>query len=279
MSYKKLCNLIRKLKSPSVFYKSRLLAAFSVFMFLLLGGLCAEIFYIIKQTRTEVNNIGHSSPDVIIALFQHQMDWLLVQITTIISSTVLIFSLIAGTLVYRLMSQKMLLAEYAYQDQLTQLPNRRQGYDCLKSALVNAQKKLNDAHGAVALLFVDLDNFKRINDTYGHNVGDVVLAEASQRLKHCVRSSDTIFRLGGDEFVVIIEDSASKEEVSKLCQRIVDILSQPISLDSCSCSLSASIGVSFFPTDGDTIDILLQKADVAMYKVKERGKNGYSFSN
>ena len=162
------------------------------------------------------------------------------------------------------------LANY---DHLTGLPNRTLFMDRMEQSLARARRSRH----ALALLFIDVDRFKSVNDSLGHNVGDQLLYQIGQRLLECVRTSDTVARLGGDEFTVIIEDCQEPQAVTLTCERILSSLAEPILLEGTEVNLGASIGVSMYPADGSTVQALLQNADSAMYKAKERGRNNYQF--
>jgi diguanylate cyclase (GGDEF)-like protein len=126
-------------------------------------------------------------------------------------------------------------------------------------------------------MFLDMDNFKSINDTLGHSLGDQFLQIVGQRLVECVRASDTVARLGGDEFTVILNGIASTQDVANVAQKILDELSSPISLGERHLVTSASIGITFYPSDATDIDNLIKQADIAMYRSKNEGRNSYSF--
>jgi len=158
-------------------------------------------------------------------------------------------------------------------DHLTGLPNRALFMDRMEQALARARRSRHP----LALLFIDVDRFKSVNDSLGHNVGDQLLYQIGQRLLECVRSSDTVARLGGDEFTVIVEDCTEPQSVPLTCERILTSLSESMLLEGTEVNLGCSIGVSMYPTDGSTVQSLLQNADSAMYKAKERGRNNYQF--
>jgi len=160
----------------------------------------------------------------------------------------------------------------ATHDDLTGLPNRSLYMDRLKMALAKAERTKT----RLAVLFVDVDNFKLINDTLGHDVGDIMLKKAADALKSCIRAGDTVARFGGDEFAVIFEND-SPAEVTHAAQRIIETLAQPIVLEGQQVYVTASIGVSLYPDDGLDGPTLLKNADVAMYRAKERGKNSFQF--
>lgn len=161
-------------------------------------------------------------------------------------------------------------------DQLTDLPNRSLFFDRLAKEL--SQAKRTQKH--VALLFLDIDRFKPVNDNYGHEAGDVVLKTVAQRWQACVREVDTIARLGGDEFAVIVGELDSPEGVSLVAEKLIQSLVPKILLpDGQECSVGTSVGISIYPTNATSSDVLLSTADVAMYKSKARGRNTYTFSD
>ncbi|MEG4055173.1 MULTISPECIES: CHASE2 domain-containing protein [unclassified Microcoleus] len=165
------------------------------------------------------------------------------------------------------------LSHQAYHDALTGLPNRQRFYECLHRSLEIA----SSTQELVALLFLDLDGFKSINDNLGHNVGDLLLKTVASRLKKCLRGSDTISRLGGDEFTVILPAIPGREEAAKVAEKICDAIMQPFILEEHTVSVTTSIGISLYPMDGQEPEMLVKNADVAMYRAKERGKNQYHF--
>ncbi|MEG4963319.1 MULTISPECIES: CHASE2 domain-containing protein [unclassified Microcoleus] len=165
------------------------------------------------------------------------------------------------------------LSHQADHDALTGLANRKMFYECLDQSLERASSKQE----LVALLFLDLDGFKSINDTLGHNVGDLLLKTVASRLKKSLRGSDTISRLGGDEFTVILPAIPGREEAAKVAEKICDAIMQPFILEEHTISVTTSIGISLYPIDGQDPEILVKNADAAMYRAKERGKNQYQF--
>ena len=158
-------------------------------------------------------------------------------------------------------------------DTLTNLPNRFLFTDRLNQMIV--QSRRND--WSAALLFVDLDRFKAVNDTHGHAAGDKLLFEVAARLKQCVRSVDTVGRLSGDEFTVMLANLARNEDAGLVAQKIVDALSAPFDINGNETYISASIGVAIYPGDGTDADTLLKNADTAMYRAKEQGRNSYQY--
>ena len=160
----------------------------------------------------------------------------------------------------------------ATHDELTSLPNRTLLNDRLRLAVNRAER----AGKRLAVLFVDIDNFKLINDTLGHELGDYLLRQAAGRLKESVRAEDTVARMGGDEFVVLIEDG-DKDVVAHSAARILGRLSESYKVGDQECFASASIGISVYPDDGSEPGDLLRHADTAMYRAKEEGKNSFQF--
>lgn len=163
--------------------------------------------------------------------------------------------------------------QQAYFDVLTGLPNRQTFRDRLDQELNRASR----TDSPLALLFLDLDHFKEINDTLGHHMGDNLLMEVAQRLSNCVRKSDTVARLGGDEFIIIICDKPSTNNIDNIAQKILKCMTDPFYLGSEICYISCSIGIVFFPDDARNIDDLLKKVDQAMYAAKQQGRNCYNY--
>ncbi len=165
------------------------------------------------------------------------------------------------------------IRQMATHDALTGLPNRNLLPDQLEKAIALARRNKQK----MALLFVDLDNFKPINDNFGHSVGDIVLQKTAQRLIEAVRASDFVARVGGDEFVVVLQETGTMATAAIATQRIIDQVSMPLEIEGNICQLGASIGISLFPDHAETTDELMQKADAAMYNVKKKTKNSYCF--
>ncbi|GBG14919.1 uncharacterized protein NMK_2520 [Novimethylophilus kurashikiensis] len=157
-------------------------------------------------------------------------------------------------------------------DQLTGLPNRSMLLDRLQLSIQKSQNSGNP----LALMFIDLDRFKEVNDTLGHSMGDLLIKEAAQRLSACIRESDMLARWGGDEFVIVLE-SMEPNYAQRVSQTILQNISQPFQLGSDYAYVSASIGISFYPNDAVDIDDLLKAADQAMYATKNGGRNGFSY--
>ncbi|MBX9870624.1 MAG: EAL domain-containing protein [Burkholderiaceae bacterium] len=161
----------------------------------------------------------------------------------------------------------------AYHDPLTGLPNRVLLEDRLEQAIAQAER----SHHGLALVFMDLDNFKKINDSLGHAAGDALLKEVAARLKRCVRDTDTVSRQGGDEFVLVLGGLHGAEGSLPVLTKIMETLQEPFVCEGNELSTSASMGVALYPQDGNSFDILRKKADMAMYRAKEAGRNIYRF--
>lgn len=166
---------------------------------------------------------------------------------------------------------EQILHQQAYYDPLTSLANRSLGYDRLEHAIINAQAN----ETKVAVLFLDLDKFKQVNDVMGHNAGDMLLCEVGDRLSQVCRVSDTISRLGGDEFLIILEAIEFYEQAIHIVEKIIESLAQPFTINKQLIHTSTSVGVSFYPDDGLTVPELLRNADIAMYRAKAKGRGVY----
>ncbi|KAM3092346.1 CHASE2 domain-containing protein [Phormidesmis sp. 146-12] len=163
------------------------------------------------------------------------------------------------------------LSYLANHDALTGLPNRNLFYERLNQCLTWA--KTNEQ--MIALLFLDLDGFKQINDTLGHGVGDILLQAVAKRLNGCLRTSDTVARLGGDEFVIILPAIPDASDVEKVAEKILSTLAQSFAISGHTISVTTSVGISVYPNNGEEIEALIQQADDAMYQAKESGKNQF----
>ncbi|OGA26349.1 MAG: diguanylate cyclase [Betaproteobacteria bacterium RIFCSPLOWO2_02_FULL_65_24] len=161
----------------------------------------------------------------------------------------------------------------AHHDMLTGLPNRAYLTERLTTILALARR-----HGTlVAIMFIDLDNFKTVNDSLGHHVGDTLLKEVAARIKQVLREADMVSRIGGDEFLVILADFAAPEDAAKVADKLLQVISAPIALEGAQLSANASIGISVFPRDGDNADDLIRHADAAMYSAKDHGRGHSRF--
>jgi diguanylate cyclase (GGDEF)-like protein/PAS domain S-box-containing protein len=166
-----------------------------------------------------------------------------------------------------------LIYHQAYHDPLTDLPNRTLFKDRLGLAMIHAKRKNTE----LAVMFIDLDRFKLVNDNLGHVKGDDLLQQVAARLKECLRESDTLARLGGDEFTVVLPELRTPDDARVTAAKVLERLHRPFKLDDHEVHISASIGIAMYPRDGESIDELLRNADIAMYQVKDQGKNGSMF--
>lgn len=168
------------------------------------------------------------------------------------------------------------LEQLAYFDQLTQLPNRRLYNDRLNQTIVLAERNKSQ----FSIFFIDLDKFKFVNDTYGHEVGDKLLINVAGTISKCIRKSDTVARLGGDEFTVILQGSDShydKKPISLIAEKVIQELSKTITIDGHDLNIGASIGIATYPQDGSEVSSLNKHADIAMYQAKDEGRGRYCF--
>jgi diguanylate cyclase (GGDEF)-like protein len=165
------------------------------------------------------------------------------------------------------------LEEMAHLDILTGLPNRKLFFDRMKQSLETAKRHPR----LFALLYLDLDHFKVINDTMGHDAGDLILKEAALRLSRSLRKSETVARMGGDEFTIILPHIDHEYEAAVVAKRVIESFSGPFIIHGNECSVGISIGISLYPTDGADVETLLKKADAAMYRVKAKGRNDFRF--
>ncbi|MET0084196.1 MAG: EAL domain-containing protein [Sedimenticola sp.] len=164
------------------------------------------------------------------------------------------------------------LEHLAHYDPLTELPNRMLFQDRLTHAIAQCRRN----NGQLALLFVDLDRFKSVNDSFGHEVGDQLLVAVAERLQRCVREGDTIARLGGDEFVVIISNLADPSDAVRVAEHLVSTLREPFYIQRNECFIGSSIGIGIYPDDGDDSETLSRNADTAMYRAKMQGGDSYN---
>ena len=163
--------------------------------------------------------------------------------------------------------------QLAHFDPLTGLCNRKHWMDQAHATLEAAQR-----HGdRLAVMFIDLDRFKHVNDSLGHSAGDRLLGTVAQRLRECLRSRDVLARLGGDEFVVLLPRLKQRDGAASAARKIMQVLAQPVWLDQHEVAVSASLGLACYPEDGDSIETLLRHADTAMYAAKDAGRNGWRF--
>jgi diguanylate cyclase (GGDEF)-like protein/PAS domain S-box-containing protein len=167
-----------------------------------------------------------------------------------------------------------IIKHMATHDLLTDLPSLSLARDRLSMAMAYVRR-----YGKMAgVMFIDLDGFKHINDTHGHDAGDLVLRKIAQSLQSCIRQTDTAARIGGDEFLLILTEVSSPEDASGVARKLLALLSEPISFDGWHANVGASIGISLYPADGKDTDALIKAADDAMYRVKRNGKNSFAFA-
>jgi diguanylate cyclase (GGDEF)-like protein len=175
------------------------------------------------------------------------------------------------TLAAELQLSQQKLEQLAYSDTLTGLPNRRMFNDCFRRLLALKQRQ----QGLFALLVIDMDAFKQINDTHGHDAGDAVLMEVARRLERMVRASDCLARVGGDEFFMLIAEPNEAAAVEYVCCRMIESFAEPVLFRGMSLRVTVSIGAALYPGDGETQDSLYKSADLALYRVKRNGGNGW----
>lgn len=159
----------------------------------------------------------------------------------------------------------------ALHDALTGLPNRRLLMDRLELTLSHAQRNKS----ATALMYLDLDGFKQINDTLGHDAGDILLRMVASQLLSVVRKEDTVARIGGDEFVIVLRDLNHELDLTGLVTKLIKAVAQPCSIHGNDVSITVSVGIAIYPANGDTVETLMRSADLAMYAAKQAGKNKY----
>ena len=223
-------------------------------------------------------NITRSQVD-----YNKELMWLLLALGVVVSIVIAITviywlnreierrNLIETELEERVKSRTQRLAHIATHDTLTSLPNRTLFNAQLEQAIKRSHRQKN----FTSLFFMDLDRFKQINDQYGHDVGDKVLIEACRRISGTIRNEDIFARIGGDEFTLILGNLANQSAVLPIADKIIAAINQPFEFAGEQLHLGISIGISFYPVDGETMDILITRADNAMYKAKRAGKNHY----
>jgi|GEM_PF-4660597 len=167
------------------------------------------------------------------------------------------------------------LRHSASHDGLTGLPNRGLLMDRISTALARGHRE----ESRYALLFIDLDGFKALNDSLGHEAGDHLLIEAAHRISNHIRETDTAARIGGDEFVILLSDISGQASVKLFAEKLTDIISDPYPVGTAKDEISASIGIAMYPEDATTSNVLLKRADEAMYKIKNSGRNGFGFAS
>ncbi len=192
---------------------------------------------------------------------------------SVFGSVVIVIATGSVTYFMSLRSSKEMLWNQANFDTLTGLPNR----ELLRDRLVQELKKADRSGLPLGLILIDLDQFKEINDTLGHEMGDILLAEAAQRISKCIRNSDTVARLGGDEFIIVLPQLANIFHIEGIAHKIITSLAEPFKLRNETTHISASMGITLYPNDAGNIDDLLKNADQAMYVSKKNGRNRFSY--
>jgi len=207
-------------------------------------------------------------------------DWELDELFTLlmISAFAFLFITIRNGRYLKLEISRRLEAEkeistLAFFDSLTGLPNRDLCHNRLEHILIHAKRSSSSA----AILFIDLDRFKAVNDTYGHDAGDYVLKETATRMSKRLRSDDTLARIAGDEFIIILESLSSPNNVSNLAEKLIEVIEPPFIIDDNEAYIGLSIGIAIYPSDGETAEELIKNADTAMYHAKDSGKNTFRF--
>lgn len=197
----------------------------------------------------------------------------ILSVTLVLSALDAHFATQTANLAESLREANKQLRDLALYDSLTGLPNRM----LLDDRMARAAESADRGGRSFALMFVDLDRFKPVNDTYGHSVGDRLLKAVAERLAGCIRKVDTTARVGGDEFVVVLSEIGSREDAAMVGRKIVDELARPFFIDRHELSISCSIGVAVYPEDGKELHALKANADVAMYHAKQNGRNNFCF--
>jgi diguanylate cyclase (GGDEF)-like protein/PAS domain S-box-containing protein len=262
----------------------------------------SSLTHILGYAKDELQTLSfhHLSPgDECRKMLEHQLHQVAVDALTLFPTEVQCFHKIVGKMVWVLISGSLVrntdgepqyfiiqvqdiserkaieqqLTYIANHDALTGLMNRQQFHNRLTEALSYSRRH----NTKLALVFLDLDRFKLINDTLGHWIGDLLIKAVAERLKKSFRTNDTLARLGGDEFIMLLSDIAHVEDVARIAQKTIDLLTKPFALEGNDIVVTASVGISVFPDDGDNGQTLMMNADSAMYLAKERGKNNYQF--
>ncbi len=216
--------------------------------------------------------VSHITPEIIYAEKISRVT-ALVKIATPIFVLLIIFSWRLALARVKNKQDEILLKQQATIDPLTRLPNRQLFHDRLSRCLLNSKR----LETQFALLFIDLDRFKTVNDTLGHAAGDHLLQEVAERLQQSIRESDTVARIGGDEFTIILNSITESSGVTRVAQIIVDILSEPFLISEEHAEIGASVGIAIYPQDGTDGTSLMQNADKAMYEAKKNGKSRFCF--
>lgn len=194
-------------------------------------------------------------------------------IFTLIILFVLVFSLLLSRSQEKILRDARRIRALAHHDHLTGLPNRAYFVELSGRAMASARR----FGKPMAVLFIDLDRFKPVNDTLGHEAGDIVLRMVADRILVSIRESDIASRIGGDEFLVLLQFMETENDAALVARKIIDTIGQVISVNGSECTVGASIGISLYPRDGEDMDILQQKADMTMYRVKRSGRSDFAY--
>lgn len=225
----------------------------------------------------EIRSHDNSVPIIVITAFE-QTDFLMqaidIGIDCYVTKPIMIERLMKALLhcAHQLYTEER-LHFLSLHDALTELPNRTLLQDRLAMACATADRTA----ARIAMLFIDLDHFKAINDTYGHIAGDQVLQEVARRLQRLFRSVDTVCRLSGDEFLVLLTGIANRDDVSAAAQKMVAAIGESMDIEGEKLAVSASVGIALYPKDGEDMETLIRNSDSAMYASKQRGGNSFSF--
>jgi diguanylate cyclase (GGDEF)-like protein/PAS domain S-box-containing protein len=244
----------------------------------LLGTSITDLVHIedrqaVQEARKEMNNPPYECNYEHRIVVENNINWFAWSENAVLSGDRIEAIIAVGRNVTHKKAAEEEIRKLAYYDVLTSLPNRALLYERLNQAIAQAAR--DKRH--VGLLFLDLDNFKNINDSMGHSIGDNLLCDIARRLENVIRKTDTLARLGGDEFVIALTAVNKAEDVSLIANNVLAALSAPLDLQGIELYTSASIGISIFPEDGNDIDTLLKHADLAMYKAKDHGRNNFKF--
>lgn len=226
-----------------------------------------------------ITNLQEASEDTAVIILtgsensQHAFDALQLGAQDFLHKSLLNANMLLRSIIYSVYRKQaeIRMRKMVYQDSLTGLANRLMFNDRLEQAIARVQRQ----HGSIALLFIDLDHFKHINDRYGHDVGDELLCIVAQRLKKCVRDVDTVARLAGDEFVIILEEADSEDDIEHAAGRLLEALSTPVEANDINLNISGSIGACLYPHDDIVYNAeqLCRCSDIAMYHAKKAGRN------
>ena len=232
-----------------------------------------EAHFIISNPQKEIIGILGWLPDKPGSQVLEKIFWPLI-LVFVVSVLITVFAIKASRTITRsLVKAHEELSQLANYDFLTGLVNRRL-FNMLLEQMIHTVKRNNSS---CAMLYLDLDGFKKVNDTFGHPVGDQLLVVVSERLKHILRESDIIARIGGDEFVVLLQDISKREDIETIVHKIHEELSKPVQLSNHHVEVGVSIGITRMPDDGLDAETLLKKADLALYRSKELGRNTFQF--